>query len=216
MAFVDCALVTAAKEFVGVPSVYELFSNPIPPIQSSFAWVVVGVMPVKTVALLPVALLVWSSDEAVSTPLYSRTMAAERSEACVTTSEVPALETLGAYQISVVVPLALAACAARAQTAPACVRLVTRPALVPRVEITAMSVFPSVGEGRVTLKEVTALVPEFPVALFTRSGAPPRLRIVCNPTSLPASTALPDNVRFVPSELFEIVKSLAAAAGVPS
>ena len=170
----------------------------------------------KVVVLLPVALLVWSSGDTASTPLYSKTMAAERSEACVTTSEVAALATFGAYQISVVVPLALAACEARVQVAPVCVRLVTRPALVPRVEITAISVLPSVAAGTATLKEVTLLAPEFPVALFTRTGAVPRLAIDCKPTSFPASTALPDNVKFVPSELFAIVKSAAAAVVVPS
>ena len=94
--------------------------------------------------------------------------------------------------------------------------LVTRPVVVPRVEITAIRVLPSVGAGTVTLSAVTVLEPEFVMVLFTRTGAVPTLRIACQPTSLPASTALPDKIRFVPSRLLGTVKSAAAAVGVPS
>ena len=78
---------------------------------------------------------------------------------------VAAPETLGAYQISVVVPLAFVAWDTCDQLAPVWVIEEIRFDDVPRVEITAIRVFPSVGaDVRVTEKEVAA-VPVFPEAL---------------------------------------------------
>ena len=131
-----------------------------------------AVVPVTAAALLPVAPFVWSSGLAASTPLYSTTTAAERSEAWVMVIAVPApAATLDATQISVVVPVALLAWAARDQLAPVWAMPDTLLSLVPRVEITATSVLPATGAALiVTLKLVLELVPVFPVALRTRIG----------------------------------------------
>ena len=108
---------------------------------------------------------------AASTPLYSMTTAAERRLAWVIDTAATAPETLGATQISVVVPVALLAWAARDQLAPVWAMPDTLLSLVPRVEITATSVLPATGAALiVTLKLVLELVPVFPVALRTRIG----------------------------------------------
>ena len=137
-------------------------------------------------------------------PLYSATTAAARTDAAkLTVTVVPAPETPGAYQIDVVVPLALAACEARVQVVPVWVMLDTALVTVLRVEITAIKVLPSVGAVTVTVKELAAL-PVLPVALFTRVSVP--CETACDPTFLLASVALPDNVRFAPSRLFATVR----------
>ena len=105
---VDCALATVVKLPRTLLSVGVLLTNPIPPSHTSLAWPVVSVVPVAAAVLLPVALAVWSSTPAARMPAYSMTTAAERNEAWEMVSEVPAPATLGAYQISVVVPLLLA------------------------------------------------------------------------------------------------------------
>ena len=164
---------------------------PMPPIQSSLTWLVVVVVPVTAAVLLPVELAVTSSGLTVSTPLYSMTTAAERSDDWVMVIPVPAPETLGAYQISVVEPLLLVAWAARDQVAPVCVMLLTLPALVPRVDITAIRVLPETGaDVSVTLMVVEALEPVLAVLLCTRAAAA-IVEIVCDPASLAARLALP-------------------------
>ena len=88
--------------------------------------------------------------------MYSATIAAARNElAKLMVTVVPAPETLGADQIVVVEPLALAACVTRDQVAPVWLIEETWLVVVPRVEITATRVFPSVGAVRVTVNEVT-------------------------------------------------------------
>ena len=115
---VDAVFATAVKEFSNVPSAGVLLENPIPPIQSSFAWAVVAVVPVVGEVLLPVLFAPVSKDVGVNNPLYSITIAAARRLARVIVIPVPAPDTLGAYQISVVLPEALAACETRDQLAP--------------------------------------------------------------------------------------------------
>src|SRR5882724_8989659 len=79
-------------------------------------------------------------------------------------------EILGAYQISRVVPLALADCAARAQVPPPLIPL-TWLSAVPRVEITATRVFPAVVAPRPeTENDDAPLLPELPATLCTRTG----------------------------------------------
>ena len=98
----DAALVTWVK--AGLPltvSVGALLVMPMAPIHNSFPCVVVAVVPVVGVLLLPVLFAALSTVLAVNTPLYSITAAAERWPlAWVKVTVVPALETLGAYQIS--------------------------------------------------------------------------------------------------------------------
>ena len=90
---------------------------------------------------------------------------------------VPALAPTGAYQISVVTPLALfpgfAACDARFQVVTlAWVIEVTVLLVVPRVAITATRVFPLVGARPKVTAKVAAPLPETPkVATCTRAGA---------------------------------------------
>ena len=106
-------------------------------------------------------------------PEYSITTAAERRDAWVMVTPAPApVATLGAYQISVVVPLVLVACVTRDQVAPVCAIADTLLALAPRVEITAIMVFPATGAAPiVTMKLVLAPVAVLPVALRTRAAA---------------------------------------------
>src|SRR6266496_2572605 len=123
-------------------------------------------------------------------------------------------EILGAYQISVVVPLALADCAARVQVPPPLI-LLTWLTAAPRVEITATRVFPAV----VALMPETEIVvlaapPVLPIALCTRTGVSAAV-IVREPTSLLERNPLPLNVRFPPSRLLPNAKSAAAASVVP-
>jgi hypothetical protein len=84
---------------------------------------------------------------------------------------VPALCTLGAYQISVV-PEAPVACVARRQVAPAWVIAVTVLAVVARVDITATSVFPLTGTPpNVAVRLMAVPVAVLVVVVCTRLGA---------------------------------------------
>ena len=190
---------------------------PIPPIHSSFAWVVVGVVPVTAAVLLAVALAIWSSGPADRMPLYSITTAAEMSEAWVMVMPVVPLEAFGPCQISVVVPPVLVACETRDQVTPPPLMPETRLALVPRVEITAIRVFPATGPVvRFTLKVVLTLEPVLSVALCTRTGVAEPVRNACDPTSLAARLVLPVRVRSSPLTLLEIVRLAAVASAVAS
>ena len=125
--------------------------------------------------------------------------------------DFPAPDTLGAYQISVVVPLLLAACDARVHVAPVWVIWDTLLVLVPRVEITATRLLPETGVmPMVTPIVVLAYLPVLPVALCTRAAS------ACDPICLPTRLILPVNVRFGPSILFSMAKMPAAAVIVPS
>ena len=117
-------------------------------------------------------------------------------------------EILGAYQISVVVPLALADCAARDQVPPPLI-LLTWLTAVPRVEITATRVFPALVAVRPETEIVVEPLPESPVALCTRTGVSAAV-IVREPTSLLERKPLPLNVRFPPSRLLPNAKSAAS------
>ena len=168
----DWALATEIKLLSKVFMVGALLRKPTPPIHNSFAWVVIGVVPVTGEVLLPPGdAAVWSTALAVKIPLYSITTPAQRPERVAMVTLVAAPEPTGADQISVVLPLLLADCATRAQVAPVEVMPVTRSAVVPRDEITATRVLPLAGEAlRVTVNEVL-LEPELkPVALRTRTG----------------------------------------------
>ena len=151
-------------------------------------------------------------------PLYSTTTAAERSEAWLMVICEPSLAgTFEVYQISVVVPLELAAWVARDQRVPVWVIPETLPVLVQRVEITAISVSPETGGvARFTLKLVTLPVPLLPVAFCTWTGVTRFDRTPSVPASLAANVAVPDTDRLLPSRLFWIVRSLADAVAVPS
>ena len=82
-----------------------------------------------------------------------------------------AFNTLGAYQISVVEPPVPTDCDARDHVAPVCAILVTLPLEVPRVEITAIIVFPLAGAADiVTAMVVAAAAGVAPVANRTRVG----------------------------------------------
>ena len=214
---VDWALATVAKPLRILPRVGELLMKPMPPSHTSLAWLVVAVVPVAAAVLLPVALTVWSSELVARMPTYSMTTAAERNEdAWVMVRDVAAPDTFIAYQISVVVPLVLAAWAARDHKTPVWVMPVIRLALVPRVEMIATKVLPAAG-GVVsdTLNELAELLPVLPVALCTRAAATP-VETACAPTFPPARLAVPVNVRPVPSRLLVIDKTPAAANFVPS
>lgn len=115
---VEAALVILVNELVGVPNVYPLFTQPIPPINNSLAIAVVPVVPVEPAVELPVEFANTSSALADRMLLYSITTAADLKLACVIAMAVVADETFNAYQISVVVPLVLVACVALAQVAP--------------------------------------------------------------------------------------------------
>jgi hypothetical protein len=148
----------------------------MPPIQSSLACVVVAVVPVVAVVLaFVVALAVTeTSDEVgVRSPLYSATTAAARIEfRLIVTADAVAPETFGAYQISVVEPLVLVPWLTLDHVAPAEVMEVTRPALVPRVAIMAISVLPFTGavENAVVLNVLAVLLPVLPVVNCTLAG----------------------------------------------
>ena len=103
------------------------------------------------------------------------TAAARRLAAKLMVAVVPAPETLGAYQISMVVPAALVACSTKAHVAPVWVIELTRLADVPRVEITATKVLPFAGAltpppVQFTEKDRAELFPVFPVLDCTRTG----------------------------------------------
>ena len=147
----------------------------MPPIHTSFAWVVVAVVPVFVAVLsLPLLLLaVTSTGPGVNTPLYSPTTAAAKMDADkLIVMSVPAPDRTGAYQISVVVLDDGVVCTARAQAkaVPVLDMLVTALAVVLRVETTATRVLPLVGAVMLTVKEFAAVVPTAPVLLCTRIG----------------------------------------------
>src|SRR6478672_11825531 len=153
------------------PSAGVLVAMPMPPIHNSTAWLVAPVVPVVTAVPLPVLFPGRSNEAGTNKPLYSATIAADRSEACVIVMAVEPLEAPGPYQISVVVPLALVACETRDQATPPPLMPETRLAVVPRVEITATSVLPFVGAAaRLTPIEVPTFAPVLPLALWTRTG----------------------------------------------
>ena len=184
--------------------------------ESSAACVAAAVFPVSAAALLPVALAAASNAEAVRSPPYSITTAAERSDACVMVTAVVPLETFGPYQISVVDPLELAACATRDQVTPPPLMAVTWPLAVPRVAITATRVLPFAGVvPSVTPMPVAALLPVLPVAVCTRVTARPP-RIAWAPASLPARFAVPASDKSSPFTLLEIVRLAADTTVVPS
>lgn len=151
-------------------------TRPMPPISSSDACVVVPVVPVAEVVLVPVDVAVKSTGLAVSTPLYCVTTAAARVAAVrLIVIKVAAEETFGAYQISVVDPVAFVADAvpARVQVAPVWVIPETLFAVVLRVEMTAINVLPFTGvAGIVTVKEVAVVVAVEPTPLLILVAAP--------------------------------------------
>ena len=118
---------------------------------------------------LPVELAVLSIGLANIIFLYSTMTAADRTLDWLIVIEFPALETFGAYQISVVEPLAFVAWAALVQVAPVCEMPVTIPAAEPLVAIIATRVFPLTGaEDKVTENDVAVFTPVFPVVDCTR------------------------------------------------
>ena len=111
--------------------------------------------------------------------------------------------------------MAFVACAARVHVAPVCEMLETVFCALFLVVITAMSVLPSVGaDPNVTTQVVAPLVPVCPVALCTLAGNAGAV-IVLTPTSSNDNEPEPVKVKFTPSTLFEMVKSLANAMSVP-
>ena len=128
-------------------------------------------------------------------------------------------ETLGAYQISVVLPpvLAFVPCAARVQVAPVCVMELTRPAIIPLVEITAIKVLPFTGvEGNVTPKLVATAPPVLPVPKVPTLTGVLGESTVLLPTSLDETEPVPDIVTMSPATKFEMVRSAAFATVVAS
>jgi hypothetical protein len=168
-------LVTAMipNPLLGIPNVGLLLVSPIAPNQSSLACEVVAVVPVLTEVVFPPLLVAVTSNGLVTLiPLYSTTTAACRQVKPLVVLKVtvlPALKTLVAHQISVVVPPGFGEYADRTQVAPDWVILVKHGlATEARMLMAATSVFPFAGVGMVTAQELLAPDPVLALVAFTR------------------------------------------------